>query len=323
METFAEDLSLALEPVYRASKDIAKAIRSGGGGITEGEARFLVDMHENVQRQRIRCSNAVKQLGRDAETSGVDEEPHDALDYIRKQHEIIEKQIATLVGAVFEVHEMAWFFQQTPGIGPGLAMKLLAELDINRAPTAGHFWSFAGLNPAQSWGKGQKRPFNARLKKTLFLCSDQWIKMKANPDSHYSRWLFERRDIEWQKNLEGGNVDYCRKALDRKQYGDSTDAKAWLEGKCSPGLASDMLAEGDTPTAAKCRVSEGGLPMIPPAQVVMRARRWTSKLFLAHLHHCWYEQAFGVEPPKPYVIEHGGHAHTIVPFQVRNKGVIH
>ncbi len=42
------------------------------------------------------------------------------------------------------------------------------------------------------------------------------------------------------------------------------------------------------------------------------ARRKTVKLFLSHLFEMWHRMK-GLEPPKPYILEHGGHVHRIPP----------
>lgn len=304
------------EPVIKARLDALRAMVQGGGGVTDSEARFLVDTFHAQQKMRIRINNQIKQLDRDAEATGAEAEPNQMLKYIYDQQSAVEKNISTAIELSAFMHPMYWFFEQTKGIGPGIAMKLLAHLDIHKAPTVGHFWSFAGMNPEARWEKGKKRPHNADLKRTMFLITDQFIKRKNDPDSHYSRWLFERRDMEWQRNLNGGNTDSCAQALEAKRFGDTTDAKAWYSGQCCPDKARAMLAEGETPTASKCKADGDGLPMLPPAHVVMRARRWTAKLFLAHLHDRWYRFEFGEAPPKPYVIDHKGHAHIIEPPQV-------
>ena len=44
-----------------------------------------------------------------------------------------------------------------------------------------------------------------------------------------------------------------------------------------------------------------------------RAKRYAVKLFLAHYQHVAYWHEFGAEPPKPYAIEHMGHADVIKP----------
>ena len=44
----------------------------------------------------------------------------------------------------------------------------------------------------------------------------------------------------------------------------------------------------------------------------MRARRKAVKLFLSHLHEVWfYIHTGGQRAPRPYAIEHLGHAHYI------------
>jgi hypothetical protein len=50
-----------------------------------------------------------------------------------------------------------------------------------------------------------------------------------------------------------------------------------------------------------------GVPMLPPAQIHARARRYAITIFLSHLHHVMYVDYFGREPPIPYVFQHGDH----------------
>ena len=57
--------------------------------------------------------------------------------------------------------------------------------------------------------------------------------------------------------------------------------------------------------------------MLPPAHIDMRARRYAVKLFLSHLQECWYREVYDCDPPAPYAITQGGHAHYIAPPQIR------
>ena len=59
----------------------------------------------------------------------------------------------------------------------------------------------------------------------------------------------------------------------------------------------------------------GGVPMLPPAHIHARAKRYAVKLFLAHYHHVAYQLYYEKEPPKPYILEHGGgqHVHYLAP----------
>ena len=40
------------------------------------------------------------------------------------------------------------------------------------------------------------------------------------------------------------------------------------------------------------------------------------KLFLSDVHAVWYYRRFGRIAPKPWIIEHGGHVHFRLPYNV-------
>jgi hypothetical protein len=52
---------------------------------------------------------------------------------------------------------------------------------------------------------------------------------------------------------------------------------------------------------------------LPPGHIHARAKRYAVKLFLSHFHHVLYLCKFGTPPPKPFILEHGGHVHFIEP----------
>lgn len=141
------EIEALITPVFKLNRDMTQALKQNGGGITDNEARFLVDLFYTMQDQRIRCNNQVKGLDRDAKKAETQAEPHDALDWTLTQFKTLELQIEKLLGIYVSMHPMAWFFEQTVGIGGILAAGLLAHIDIHKAPTAGHIWNFAGLNP--------------------------------------------------------------------------------------------------------------------------------------------------------------------------------
>lgn len=315
--TTPHSIESLVEPLYRLNRDMLKALRQGGGGITDSEARYLVDIYYTMQVQRVRCNNQVKGLDRDATKIGNVAEPHTAIDWTLKQFGLLEEQVAKLLAIYTESHPMAWFFEQTVGIGPVLAAGLLAHIDIRRAPTVGHIWRFAGLDPTTKWEKKSKRPWNAELKKLCWKIGDSFVKFSGHERGVYGRVYRERKLGEWQRNLAGELASQAAAALAAKKIDKSTDAHAWYSGACSPDRAREVLELGKSPTAAECRADDGqGVPMLPPAQIDMRARRYAVKLFLSHLHECWYRQEMGVEPPNPYAIQFGGHAHKIAPPQI-------
>ena len=83
-----------LEPVIKLNKDMMKALRAEGpGGITNNEARFLVDMYYILQKQRVQSNNRVKGLDRDAKKEGNLPEPHDILSWAFDQMNTLEDQV--------------------------------------------------------------------------------------------------------------------------------------------------------------------------------------------------------------------------------------
>jgi hypothetical protein len=302
-------------PAMRISRDLIKALRQEGGGITDNEARYLVDIFYTMQDQRVRANNQVKGLDRDAKKTDKDGEPHEALDWVMAQFKMMEQQIERLLAVYTQTHPMVWFFEQTVGIGPILSAGLLAHIDISKAPTAGHIWNFAGLNPEQKWEKKTRRPWNAELKKLCWKIGDSFVKQSSHPRDFYGHIYRERKAYEWQRNLAGAMSQDATRYLAAKSYGKDTDAAAWYGGQCDPELARALLEAGKPPTAAACK-SPQGVAMLPPAQIDNRARRWAVKLFLSHLQQRWWEQTYNAAPPNPFAISILGHAHIIEPPQI-------
>jgi hypothetical protein len=306
-----------ITPIYRLSRDAMAAIRQHGGGITVTEARYLVDTYYRLQEQRIRANNQLKALARDATASDRVAEPHEALAWTMDQFATLEKSLEKILAIYVASHPMSWFFDQTLGIGPILAAGLLAHIDIHRAVTAGHIYRYAGLDPTQTWERGQKRPWNADLKKLCWKIGDSFVKTSGRPHGYYGRVYRERKAYEWDRNLAGTMAADAAAYLTKMKFRADTDAYAWYSGACDPALARAALAAGKAPTAATCAATDpaAGQPMLPPGQIDMRARRWAVKLFLSHLQHRWWEQATGTSPPHPYAIAILGHAHYLPPPQ--------
>ena len=81
------------------------------------------------------------------------------------------------------------------------------------------------------------------------------------------------------------------------------------------GLFADQAAE----SLLKRKIQDKDLKKtyesgkLPLGRLDLRARRYSVKIFLAHLHHVMHEDFYGNPPPKPYVISHLGHAHFLGP----------
>ena len=140
------------------------------------------------------------------------------------------------------------------------------------------------MNPGQEWGKGEKRPWNASLKTLCWKIGESFVKVSGNEKSFYGKIYAERKQNEIARNEAGEFKEQAALKLQKFKIGKDTDAyAAYITGK------------------------------LPPAHIHARAKRWTVKMFLSHLHEIWFTDEYGVAPPKPYAIVHLGHAHYIEP----------
>jgi hypothetical protein len=159
----------------------------------------------------------------------------------------------------------------------------MAHIDITKAPTVGHIWRFAGLDPTVKWSKGEKRPWNAQLKRLCWLLGESFVKVSGRDGDVYGHLYQERKAYEVANNDAGRLAGTATERLKRAK-----------QQKADPGLIA---------------IFESG--KLPAAALHARAKRWTVKVFLAHWHGEAYRQHYGTEPPLPYPIAHLGHAHII------------
>lgn len=293
-------VSTVPDAVAALSRDLRKAAAT----LSVAEARYLVDTYYQMQEQRIRAAHQ----GRAMEESG---EPHAVLTWLGQQTATLEAQIRSALGKFAEAHAVGRWALAQKGIGPVIAAGLLAHIDLEpwrcfradqrekpcregspctptcrrvRTETVGKIWRFAGLDPTVTWGKGERRPWNARLKLLCWKIGDSFTKQAGREDAFYGQLYVQRRDIERQKNAAGAFAEQAARQLATRKYGKSTEAyKALSAGR------------------------------LPDAQIILRSQRWATKLFLSHYHHVAYVDRFGTQPPKPFVIEHLGHVDLIPP----------
>lgn len=272
---------MELEGVTRLSRDLASASTT----LSAHEARFLVDEYYQMQENRIRSNNQVSSLAEN-------KEPHDVVNWFGSQFETLESQIKRALQKYVEADPVGQWLLEQVGIGPVIAAGLLAHIDIRKAPTAGHIWAFAGLDPTKKWEKGQKRPFNARLKVVCWKAGESFVKVSGKEERNYGHLYKERKDYEAAKNERGEYEEQAKQILASRRIGKETEAyKHYIVGK------------------------------LPPGHIHARAKRWAVKLFLSHLHDVWYRHEFKTAPPLPYAIAHLNHAHMIEPLTGTKEAV--
>lgn len=296
--TAAPDVSRAA--IERLTRDL----RAGAKALTIPEARFLVDAYYTMQDNRIHAANQVRAL---AEAG----EPNEVLGWFMEQGLALEREVAKALDAFSAADPVGRWARSVKGIGPVLAAGLLAHLSVNpwrcrrddpgekpcregapctercgrqRTRSVGHWWRFAGLDPTSTWGKGERRPWNARLKVLCWKIGESFVKVSGQPDAFYGRVYRERKELEERRNAAGEFAGQAAATLAAKRIGADTDAyRAYSQGR------------------------------LPQARLHLRAQRYAVKLFLAHLHEVMYRREFGEAPPAPYPIAHLGHSDKIEP----------
>jgi hypothetical protein len=296
-----ESLADLLDPVSRLTRDLRNAATT----LSPDEARFLVDAYYAMQRDRIRAEHQERQLAKG-------DEPHDVMSWLASQRDVLEQQVRRALDAYSGSHLVGIWARSIVGIGPVIAAGLLANIDISRAPTVGHIWRYAGLDPTVKRGeKGVKRSWNGSLKRLCFLIGESFVKVSNNENDVYGKIFRARKAFEVAKNDQGDYADQAKTSLAERNFGEDTDARQWYEG-CYPAgtMAKVLLLDADKRAAylKSVKVKPGkGVQMLPPARIHLRSHRYAVKVFLAHLHHVWYETVFGKAPDKPYVLTEGAH----------------
>ena len=266
-----------LEPIRRLSRDLLDAARE----LSHAEVRYIVDGYYQIQEYRKAAANQV----RAAQKAG---EPARLLLWLRDQAAIIEGQIKRAMQEWAESRRVGCWCLSQVGVGPVLTAGLLAHIDIEKAPTVGKIWRFAGLDPTLRWEKGQKRPYNADLKVLCWRLGDSFVKHSGRPECYYGHAYRRRKEVELERNEQGMFREQAEEALEN-----------WRRGR----RRKMSQHERSYYEAGK----------LPPGRIDLRARRWAVKLFLAHLHHVLWEDRYGEPPPKPYVIDRLGHTSYLGP----------
>lgn len=330
--------SFQLQLVNRLTKDAMTKINEDPANMTKDEIRFLVSSYYGVQDLRKLLNNRVSALKKR-------DDPATMFDFVVNGIEITEKNIQKFLAFSSANSPIGQWAESIRGIGPVISAGLLAHIDITKAPTVGHIWRFAGLDPTLEWlgkekgsqlikdvvetrgaelteeqfvqiatlanrqadnlmvqvqnfaestGKGTylskdnvaktlaKRPWNADLKLICWKAGESFVKTSNHPKDIYGHIYAERKLLELQKNENG-------------DYKEQADAKAGKVGRSTDAYKAYSVGK------------------LPPAHIHARAKRYAVKMFLAHWHHVAYELEYGTPPPKPYIIDQGGHTHYIAP----------
>jgi hypothetical protein len=292
----------SMEALAKLTKDL----KAGAGTMTKVEARFIVDTYYRMQDARIRNQGQIRAISQKADEG----ETHFVLSFFLKNFEILENQMKHTLQAYAESSVPGRWLKSICGIGPVISAGLLAHVDVTRAKYAGQVWRYAGIcNPkVDKWEKGQKRPFNQKLKTLIvFKAGESFVKVQNKDNDIYGKIFAQRKREYIRKNQEGLLSAAAREVLASKNIGKTTDAYKWYAGCYRPELLDDfygLTSEQQKTRMKKYEVEPGeGQPMLPPAHIHARARRMAGKLFVSHFHEVLFFNMYGILPEMPYVID--------------------
>ena len=241
-------------------------------GLSAAEARWLVDFYYQIQDYRIQATGqerAVKQ-----KTDAASEQ---LVHWLGDNMKRCEKEIQKALDIYSSAHVPGVWMKSIVGIGPVIAAGFLAHIDIEQAPTVGHIWAFAGLDPSKKWERKTKRPWNAKLKVLCWKLGDSFVKFQNHPNDTYGKVYVARKQLEVERNEAGMFSEQAKRSLEERTIRDKALRETLEAGR------------------------------LPAGRLDLRARRYAVKLFLSGLHEVMYFDRYETLPPKPYVIEHLGH----------------
>lgn len=266
-----DDLTTLEFPVFdRFSRDV----RTLTENLDDPSARKIVDAYYVLQENRMAFAAQTRELQKQGSAHELVALLYDGLYRMEKalKRPLEDYAKSSIAGE--------WAISQY-GIGPVLAAGLSAHIDIAKAPTAGSVWRYAGLDPTQTWEKGQKRPFNAELKTLCWKIGQSFMKFSGKDECFYGQLYKQDKARRIAKNEAGDYADFAKSILEKKNF-KANQTRSKLES----GILSD-------------------------AQIDAQARRFAVKIFLSHYHAVAFQAHHGEPAPRPYIIAHGDHVHEI------------
>lgn len=167
--------------------------------------RALVDLRDRqIQKARIQFNNRLAAL--DNETDDAADSPQRQivarwLERFTELEEELDRDIARAV----KVEPVFQHVSALKGVGPLLSAKLIAMIDIERAPTVSALWRYAGYavvdGERERPQKGEKLHYNIRLKTTCYLIGTSFLKCSSPYRAVYdaARVRYETDRPDWTK----------------------------------------------------------------------------------------------------------------------------
>lgn len=169
----------------------------GSEGGPEGSLlRALVDLRDRqIQKARMQFGNRLRAIDQEADPST--DYQRQVLERYYHHFEELEAQLSSDIKDIVQDHPIYSELVSVKGVGPQLAAKLLALIDIERADTISALWRFAGLavidGEREKRVKGEKAHYSTRLKTAMYQVASSFLIHDSPYREVYDR---ARRDYE-------------------------------------------------------------------------------------------------------------------------------
>ena len=326
-----------LQLIRRITKDARDKIGGDPTEMSKDEIRFMVSSYYGVQELRKLLNNRVSALSKR-------DDPATMFDFIFNGVDTTEQNIKKILAVASATHPVGKWAESIRGIGPVISAGLLAHIDIVKAPTVGHIWRFAGMDPTLDWlGKEKATTLvNGVLPRGATLTDEQFVEVATLSNRRADSLMTQVQNFaESTKKGTYLTKENIIKTLSKRPYNADLKLICWKAGESfvktsnhPKDVYGHVYAErkvlemqrneaGDFKEQADVKATKVGrstdayksysIGQLPPAHIHARAKRYAVKLFLAHWHHVAFEIEHGTQPPKPYILNQEGHTHYIAP----------
>ncbi|RJQ25040.1 hypothetical protein C4577_06555 [Candidatus Parcubacteria bacterium] len=360
--TGIEELSETMEQEDFDQIKISKEQLTEATKFSQNQLRAMVDMYYNLQK--LRCGAANKKRAHDQQYDTL----FDSILMDVMKDRLFEMELKT--GKILETYVKSkplgqWALSIT-GLGAITVASLMGHIDfssccceqydgIPRKKRPKHncpglmygsnIHSFAGLNPNQVWEKGQRRPWNARLKTTCWQIGESFkkafsVKKTKMDDKQLRIALYDaakaknkiltedqlnekmikekKRLAKKVESIKGEEWFYVRLYHNRLIYENANNEAGKYKREAEKRLALYKKvvksAEDEKKYAEGKKILMSG--KLTPKAIEERSKRYAVKFFLSHYFDVGKSLLTG-EPieraVKPWIIQHGGHSCYIPP----------
>ena len=258
----------------------------------------MVNAALSIEKLRVATEVRLSHLARDGKHDLETDELHR---HLKDLESFIDERVAYLT----ESHPAYHWFSQVKGVGGENIGKVLAPIDIHKAPTISSLWMFAGLAPdadgrSMRRVKGEKVRYNSQLRS---MCWRLAVCLKRARGKFYHYYMDEKEK-------------YTERFLSRGYQILPTPKGKWVCLNCgqSWGRKRDITPCCGNPSIEK-RAKKEPPGVIWRGHLDMMALRKMIKLFLACLWLVWRE-AEGLPVRSPYPAEKQGHTKVISPWEM-------